>query len=121
MPSSRRTRKGGRKSVPWKGWGRLAPQGRERTEMYRKCGKRCFLGKRTPGDRQHPDFPICARGTCKVNTKGLYAAYIRARQWGKPRRTYRGRARPRMSRSYYRNIATRAKRKLKRRGIKVGK
>jgi hypothetical protein len=95
--------------MPWAGWGRLAPKGRERTTMYRKCGKKCFLGKKTPKDKQHPDFPICAKGTCKVNTKGLYSAYIRARQWG------------RLSPSYYRNISRRAKRMLKSRGIKVGK
>ena len=33
-----------RKSVPWKGWGKLAPHGAERTRMYKKCGKKCFLG-----------------------------------------------------------------------------
>jgi hypothetical protein len=118
---TRKIRRGARKSMPWSGWGRLAPQGRERTKMYRKCGKKCFLGTKTPGDRQHPDFPICAKGTCKVNTKGLYSAYIRARQWGKPRRTYRGKSRPRMSPSHYRNIASRAKRMLRSRGVKVGK
>lgn len=116
-----RTRRSNRKPMPWAGWGKIAPQGRERTTMYRRCGKKCFLGTKTPRDRQHPDFPICAKGTCKVNKKGLYAAYIRARQWGKPTRSYRGRSRPRMSPSYYRNIASRAKRMLRRRGIKVGK
>ncbi len=71
------------KKVPWAGWSKQAPFGAARTRMYKKCGKKCFLGKKTPGDRQHPDFPICTKGTCKVNTKGLYAAYIRAKQWGK--------------------------------------
>ena len=43
------------------------PKGYERTVMLRDCGRKCFLG---------PDksFPICARGTCKVNDKGLYAS-----------------------------------------------
>ena len=117
----KRTRRAGRKPMPWAGWAKLAPQGRQRTTMYRRCGKKCFLGTKTPGDRQPPDFPICTKGTCKVNKKGLYAAYIRARQWGKPTRDYRGRTRPRMSPSYYRNIAYKAKRMLRRRGIRVGK
>ena len=109
-----------RKSVPWKGWSKLAPHGAERTSMYKKCGKKCFLGTKTPGDKQHPDFPICSKGTCKVNSKGLYAAYIRARQWGKPRSSYRGRSRPRFSQRYYKNIANRAKRMLRNRGYHVG-
>jgi hypothetical protein len=112
--TTRKIRRGARKSTPWAGWGRLAPKGRERTKMYRKCGKKCFLGTKTRGKRQRPKFPICAKGTCKVNTKGLYSAYIRARQWGKSRRTYR-------KRSQYRNIASRAKRMLRSRGVKVGK
>ena len=120
-----RTRKAGRKkkrkAMPWAGWSKLAPQGKQRTTMYRKCGKKCFLGTKTPGDKKHPDFPICAKGTCKVNKKGLYAAYIRARQWGKKRSSYKGKSRPRMKASYYRKIASKAKKMLKSRGVKVGK
>ncbi len=110
-----------RKQVPWKGWGNLSPKGKQRTTMYRKCGKKCFLGKKTKGDKQHPSFPICAKGTCKVNKKGLYAAYVRARQWGKPKKSYKGRARPRYSRNTYKRIARTAKKMLKRRGVKVGR
>ena len=33
-----------RKAVTWAGWGKLAPQGAARTRMYKKCGKKCFLG-----------------------------------------------------------------------------
>jgi hypothetical protein len=83
-------------------------------------GKKCFLGTKTPGDKKHPDFPICNKGTCKVNTKGLYAAYIRARQWGKPKSSYKGRSRPRFSQKYYKNIANKAKRMLRERGHHVG-
>ena len=43
----RRTRKKSRKSVPWKGWSKIAPKGKQRTTMYRKCGKKCFLGTKT--------------------------------------------------------------------------
>ena len=116
----RRTRKRSRKAMPWAGWAKLAPHGKQRTKMYKKCGQKCFLGTTTPGDKQHPNFPICAKGTCKVNKKGLYAAYIRARQWGKPRKSYKGKSRPRMKASYYRKIAKKAKKMLAKRGVKVG-
>ena len=58
--------------------------------MLKKCGKKCFLG---------PDksFPICAKGTCKVNDKGLYAAYVRAKQWGGSPEKYKGKSQPRLS------------------------
>jgi hypothetical protein len=67
MPKSKR-------SPPWKGWGKLAPKrGRVRDKMKKKCGNKCFLGPKT-------SYPICTKNTCKVNRKGIYAAYIRARQ-----------------------------------------
>ena len=105
----RRRRRGGRKAVPWAGWGKIAPQGHARTVMLRNCGRKCFLGPKK-------SFPVCAKGTCRVNKKGLYAAYVRARQWGKPRHTYRGKARPRHRRKTYQRVARRARRMLKRRG-----
>lgn len=107
------TRKGGsyrrRRRMPWAGWGRISPKGYERTVMLRDCGRKCFLG---------PDksFPICARGTCKVNDKGLYAAYVRAREWGNKRSSYKGKARPRHPRRVYTSVANKAKRMLKSRG-----
>ena len=103
-----------RKSVPWKGWGKLAPHG-----MYKKCGKKCFLGTKTRGDKQHPDFPICAKGTCKINKKGLWAAYIRAKQWGNKRSTYKT-SKPSFKKSYYTRISRKAKRMLEKRGTHVG-
>jgi hypothetical protein len=42
--------------------------------MLKRCGRKCFLG---PGKT----FPICKKNTCKVSSKGLHAAYIRAREW----------------------------------------
>lgn len=42
--------------------------------MCKKCGKKCFLGP-------NMSFPICARKTCRVNSRGVHAAYSRARQW----------------------------------------
>jgi hypothetical protein len=130
-----------RKSVPWKGWGKIEPKGRERTEMYRRCGKRCFLGTKTKRDKQHPNFPICAKNTCKVSDKGLWAAYIRAKQWGKPRKDYKSKgkwvtwhmkdgktkkvwykgSRPEFKQSYYTRISRKAKKMLERRGYYVGK
>jgi hypothetical protein len=111
----RRTRRTGRKSVPWAGWSKEAPFGAARTRMYRRCGSKCFLGKRTPGDKLHPDFPICTKGTCRVNRKGLWAAYVRARQWGKKKSSYHGKTRPRLRRKTYKRIARKAKRMLSRR------
>ena len=138
--SSRKTRK----VVPWKGWSKIEPKGQQRTTMYKKCGKKCFLGtiKRhgKNADKQHPDFPICAKGTCKVSSKGLWAAYVRAKQWGKSKRSYRTKgkmveyktkdgsrkvhyrgSRPTRRRSVYTRVARKAKNMLRRRGFSVGK
>ena len=117
---SRRYTKKYRKKVPWAGWGKEAPFGAQRTRMFRKCGYRCFLGTKTPGDKQHPDFPICTKNTCHINPKGLYAAYIRAKEWGNKKSTYKGKDHPRLMRKTYKNISRRAKRMLEKRGYKVG-
>lgn len=99
-------RKGGRrktrKRVPWVGWGKQQPKGHQRTVMYKRCGRKCFLG---PAKRPHPSFPICTKGTCRVNTKGVYAAYVRAKQWGKKRSHYKGKSRPSMRRRTYTRVA----------------
>ena len=63
-------------------WSRMAPKSiGDRRAVLAKCGRRCFLG---PGK----SFPICARlgsgsgsGTCKVDRRGVAAAYSRAREW----------------------------------------
>ena len=116
--ASKANKKGGtrkvRKAAPWSGWGKVAPKGHERTLMLRKCGPKCFLGP-------EKSFPICAKNTCKPNDKGIYAAYVRARQWGKSKSSYKGRARPRHSRNVYTKVARKAKRMLTKRGYKVGK
>ena len=119
--SKRPRRKHTRKYVPWKGWSRNAPKGKQRTRMYRKCGKKCFLGTKISKNKQHPNFPICSKGTCTINNKGVWAAYVRARQWGKPKRTYKGKSKPRMKQKYYTRVANKAKRILTRKGFKVGK
>ena len=103
-----------RKSVPWAGWGKVSPKGRQRTRMLHKCGRKCFLGPKK-------SFPICTKNTCRVNSKGIYSAYIRAREWGNKTSSYKGKARPTMHQRTYERIARTAKKMLERRGYRVGK
>jgi hypothetical protein len=63
-----------RKNVLWKGWKTEKPGYHQKTVMMQKCGKKCFLGPKK-------SFPICKKNTCKRSKKGVYAAYIRARQY----------------------------------------
>lgn len=81
-----RKRKTQRRSAT-RGWRKQSPGTHERTLMMRRCGKKCFLGP-------NKSFPICKKYTCKVDKRGVQAAFIRARQWG------------------YTNIAKRAKKLL---------
>ena len=108
--ASRRARSTRRK-MPWAGWGKVAPKGHARTVMLKKCGRKCFLGPKK-------SFPICSKGTCKVNSKGVYAAFVRARQWGKPKSAYKGRSRPTHRRGVYTTVARRANRMLRKMGAK---
>jgi len=57
-----------------KGWSKKKPSLKQRTDMLKKCGKKCFLGPKK-------SFPICTKNTCKINRQGLHAAYIRAREY----------------------------------------
>jgi len=69
-----------------RGWSRVAPKTvGERSALLSKCGRRCFLGSRKT-------FPICARlgsgsgsgsgsRDCKIDRRGVAAAYSRAREW----------------------------------------
>jgi hypothetical protein len=61
---------------PWSGWKKEAPTRKQRSNMYKKCGSKCFLGSRK-------SFPICYKNTCKISKKGLYAAYVRGREYRK--------------------------------------
>ncbi len=120
MPTRRRRtrrRRKTRKREPWAGWSKQQPRGHQRTVMYKKCGKKCFLG---PPKRPHPSFPICTKGTCRVNTKGVYAAFVRAKEWGNKRSSYKGKARPTMKRRVYTRVARKAKSILRRRHAKRG-
>jgi hypothetical protein len=63
-------------------WSRVAPKRiGERSALLAKCGRRCFLGPAK-------SFPICMRlvsgssaTACKIDRRGVQAAYIRAREW----------------------------------------
>jgi len=85
------------KKLPWSGWKNERPSVHQRTVMLNKCGKKCFLGKKK-------SFPICIKNTCKVSKKGIYAAYVRARQYSN---------KTGKKNNKYKNIATRAKRMIK--------
>ena len=65
-----------RRSTPWTGW--QAPGVHERTVMLKDCGRKCFLGTKK-------SFPICSTGTCKINKKGVWAAYLRAKEYASPK------------------------------------
>lgn len=70
-----KTRRNGRGMVT-RGWKNEKPGVRQRSIMLKHCGKKCFLGK-------NKSFPICKKNTCKVSSKGVYSAYIRAQQYHK--------------------------------------
>jgi len=70
------------KNSPVRGWKREKPGFHQKTMMCKNCGQKCFLGKRK-------SFPICKKNTCKVSSKGVYAAYMRARQYSSKGRKYK--------------------------------
>lgn len=80
------------KNLPWSGWKSEKPGRHQKTVMRRNCGQKCFLG---PGI----NYPICKKNTCKVSNKGIYAAFVRSREWKN------------------RSVSSKAKRMLKRRGF----
>jgi hypothetical protein len=95
---------------PTKGWSNKKPGTHQRTIMLKKCGRKCFLGPKK-------SFPICNKGTCRINPKGVYSAYIRAKEWGNAKSTYKT-FKPRYVRKTYKNIQDKAKRILCRFGYK---
>lgn len=64
-----------------RGWRIDAPaKGRERQQLYEKCGDKCFLKPDSLG------FPVCKRCIggecdCDVDCRGVAAAKVRAHQW----------------------------------------
>lgn len=94
------------KNVPWRGWKNVKPSYHGRTVMKEKCGKKCFLG---------PDksFPICDMNTCKVDKKGIWAAYIRAKEWAtRSRKLRKQHATTHRVRHAYTKISRKAKQML---------
>jgi len=81
------------KREPWSGWKNQKPGYHQRTVMLKRCGKKCFLGTKK-------SFPICKKNTCKISSAGVYAAYVRAKQY------HRG------------NISKKANKMLKKMGVK---
>jgi hypothetical protein len=63
-----------RKRSVTRGWAKQTPGKHERTTMLKRCGRMCFLGP-------NKTFPICQRKTCKIDMRGIHAAFSRARQW----------------------------------------
>lgn len=104
------------KNLPWSGWKNDKPQSRlERKVMQEACGKKCFLGRQN-------SFPICTKGTCDINNKGVWAAYIRAREWGsKNKKKKSSKNSSKNSRKYYKKIANRSRKILTKKGYNVGK
>ena len=110
------------------GWHSLAPSMHERTVMKKDCGSKCFLGP--VGESC---FPICTKGTCTTNEKGVYAAYVRAREYGSKKMHKRSSSHKQSRHNYsnkkkhpvyghnhtkklYQKIASKAKTMLKKRG-----
>jgi hypothetical protein len=70
------------RGIATRGWKKEKPGYHQKTMMLKKCGKKCFLGP-------NKSFPVCKKNTCKVSSKGVYAAYIRARQYRTAGKKYR--------------------------------
>ena len=78
----------------------------------------CFLGPEINKDGKiSKSFPVCIKDTCEVSTKGLYAAYIQAKKWGKSPENYKGSRKPKFSQMDYANVMEKAKKLLADRGI----
>jgi len=108
---ARKSQRRRRRSVPWKGWAKISPKGRQRKTMRKKCGKKCFLGPYN----DPTGFPICAiygdKVSCKTNDKGLWSAYLRARQMASTKKSRR-----KYGKGVYKKIARTARRMLRNRG-----
>ena len=60
---------------PTRGWRKMSPKKTSsRRAMLSRCGSKCFL---VPSKLK---YPICDT-SCKINCKGVTAAYVRSRQW----------------------------------------
>lgn len=105
-----------RRKSPSNGWSKMAPKkGKDRNDMLKKCGSKCFL------DPKNKKYPICAKGSCKVNKKGLHAAYSRSRQWNREKiastakkKLSKGKRRPKKSKSRPKKSGRRPKKSRRR-------
>ena len=86
-------------------WRNVSPNKKERTTMKKKCGKKCFLGRGR-------SFPICAKNTCKISKKGVWAAFIKATRLNTRNKTYKIKGIGR--RQKYSAIISKAKKNLSR-------
>lgn len=61
---------------PTRGWKKASPKrGSERHKMKRHCGDKCFL----LSDAEK--YPVCRRGSCDIDCRGVTSAKIRASQY----------------------------------------
>jgi hypothetical protein len=75
-----------------KSWTKSKPSMRQRKEMLKTCGPKCFLD---PYHKPNPAYPVCVfdrRGKCRVSEKGALAAYKRAAQQHRPKLAAEGKA-----------------------------
>lgn len=69
-----------------RGWAALSPKkGKERNELMKQCGSRCFL---SPKDKAFPICPKCLKGKdgkkkceCATDCRAVVAAKVRAKEW----------------------------------------
>ena len=71
-----------RKKALWSGWAKAKPGTHERTIMLERCGSKCFLGSKK-------SFPICRKNTCRIDRRGVYAAFVRSRQYTSKNKKYK--------------------------------
>jgi len=76
MTDKTRKRSGSGRGIATKGWKQQKPSYHQRTQMLKKCGKKCFLGP-------NKSYPICKKNTCKISHQGVYSAYIRSSEYHK--------------------------------------
>ena len=88
-------------------WKNTKPGAAERTKMLKRCGSRCFLGPKK-------SFPVCNKGTCKINHNAVKSATRLAKRWGKSKSAYKGKkAKPRHPRYVYTNVVRKSKKLLR--------
>lgn len=94
-------------------WKKQKPRNmKERRQMLKSCGKKCFLSKTK---KYSTSYPICIRKTCRISKLGVRSAYIRGRQWSSPKTKPNAQQRARrLPRGLHRSVAKRAKQLLAR-------